>query len=218
VNRRALLLGSAAIGAAVLPPWGARADDALSNLLQRVSRARTALRTLRGPFVQTRTIGILATDVRSRGNLTLVRPDRLRWQLEPPDNVTFWVGPEGLAYRTATARGQLSEAGARMASALKDLKALLGGDLTDLTTRWTLRVVRDDPTGAEIEANSRDAQGTEPATPTGGGVRGMRFGLAADLVRPTRAVLWQGSRDHTTIDFGDLVVNAAIDPSSMTPG
>jgi hypothetical protein len=90
------------------------------------------VRTLQGPFVQTRSIGLLATDVRSTGTLVLVRPDRLRWELAPPDAVTFFVGPDGLAYKGATGQGHAMPPNARIAAALDDLRTLLGGDLTKL--------------------------------------------------------------------------------------
>src|ERR1019366_2873660 len=91
LSRRSLLAGSAALATT----RGARASGAIDDLLARVAKARQPVRTLKGPFTQTRTIGLLSTDVRSVGSLTLVRPDRLRWELAPPDAVTFWIGPEG---------------------------------------------------------------------------------------------------------------------------
>ena len=50
-----------------------------------------------------------------------------------------------------------------------------------------------------------------------GGLTMLRFALAPDLVRPTRVLLVQGSRDRTTIDFGDLAVNSAVDAATMRP-
>jgi hypothetical protein len=167
------------------------------------------LSTLQGPFTQTRTIGLLATDVRSQGTLTLVRPDRLRWELAPPDDVTFWIGPDGLAYRSAHGRGKVPEGNARMAAALDDMRSLLGGDLTRLRERWALTLLRDDPTGIELEATARSGASA------GAGLASMRFALAPDLLRPTRVLLFEGPRDKTRIEFGELTVNSSIDPSTM---
>jgi hypothetical protein len=187
----------------------ASADD-VAALLSRIAAARAGLRTLRGPFTQTRRVGLLAADIRSTGSLALVRPGRLRWELEPPDPVTFWVTPEGLAYRSAHGQGRLAPTRGGLAGVLDDLEALLGGDLQALAKRWSLRVVRDGPSGVELEATPREAG---PA-----GVRSMQLGLAADLVRPTEVVLVQGPRDGTTITFGELQVNAPIDDALMRPG
>jgi hypothetical protein len=179
-------------------------------LLARIAKARGPVQTIRGPFTQTRTIGLLAADVHSRGTMALVRPDRLRWQLYPPDDVTFWVGADGLAYRSAHGQGKLPDAGVRVAAALDDMRTLLGGDLHRLTERWSLRVLRDDASGAELEATAR--------APGLASVRQMQFALAADLVRPTRAVLIETARDRTTIEFGLLTVNEPIADADMRPG
>ncbi|HEY8039232.1 MAG TPA: outer membrane lipoprotein carrier protein LolA [Polyangiaceae bacterium] len=209
LSRRALLAASPLLALLPLLPRRARAGDGdpLDDLLARIARARAPLRTLQGPFTQTRAIGLLATEVRSTGTLTLVRPDRLRWELAPPDDVVFTVGPEGLAYKSAHGQGRLSAASARIPGALDDLRTLLGDDLGKLRERWTLRVLRDDATGAELEATRRAV--------TTGAPRTMRFALGPDLVRPTHVVLVEGPRDRTTIDFGALVVDAPVDPARM---
>jgi hypothetical protein len=217
LSRRSLLAGSATL----LVTRDARADGSLDDLLARIAKARLPVHTLKGPFTQTRTIGLLSTDVRSAGSLALVRPDRLRWDLAPPDEVTFWVGPEGLAYRSLHGQGRMPAGTARIAAALQDLHAVLGGDLSRLGERWTLTVLRDDASGAELEAHARtpvaspapsDSRSNSPDR-----ARTMRFALAPDLVRPTRALLVEGEHDRTAIDFGDLAVNAPVDESSMRP-
>jgi hypothetical protein len=225
LSRRSLLAGSATL----LATRGARADGALDDLLARIAKARVPVHTLKGPFTQTRTIGLLSTDVRSAGSLALVRPDRLRWDLAPPDEVTFWVGPEGLAYRSLHGQGRMPAGTARIAAALQDLHAVLGGDLSRLGERWTLTVVRDDVNGAEIEARARKpvASPAPPNLPSNSRsdsrsnspepARTMRFALAPDLVRPTRALLVEGEHDRTAIDFGDLTVNSPVDESTMRP-
>jgi hypothetical protein len=205
-TRRAFLAGSV-VG--LLIPRAALAGDSLDDLLARIARARGPVRTMQGPFTQTRTIGLLATDVRSTGTLILVRPDRLRWELAAPDDVTFFVGPEGLSYRGAHGSGSQLPPDARIAGALDDLRTLLGGDLTRLRERWDLKLLRDDASGAELEATPR---ATAPSP-----LRSMRFALARDLVRPSRAVLVEGPRDRTIIDFGALVVDAPVDPAKMRP-
>jgi Outer membrane lipoprotein carrier protein LolA len=206
IGRRALLCGSLL---ALASPRSARASDPPDALLARIATARASLRTLQGPFVQTRTIGLLATDVRSSGALVLVRPDRLRWELAAPDAIVFFVGPEGLSYRGAHGEARMPSADARLTGALDDLRTLLGGDLRKLNDRWDLRVARDDATGAEIEATPRP----HATTP----LKSLRFSLARDLVRPMRAVLVEGPRDRTVIDFGALVVDAPVDPSRVRP-
>jgi outer membrane lipoprotein-sorting protein len=187
----------------------ARAASPLEDLLERIARARAPIRTLRGPFTQTRTIGLLSTDVRSTGTMTLLRPDRLRWDLDPPDGVTFWVTPEGLAYRSEHGEGRVSLEKARVGRGLEDLRTLFGGDLARLSERWQMNVVHDDASGAEIEAT--------PRTPDTGALRNLRMTLRPDLVRPARAVLVEGPRDRTVIEFGSLAVNETLDESRLRP-
>jgi len=205
IGRRALLVGASTS----LVAGRASAADPVDSLLVRVASARSSLHTLQGPFVQTRSIGLLATDVRSTGTLTLLRPDRLRWELAPPDAITFWIGPEGLAYRDAHGQARLPATTARMAGALDDLRTLLGGDPSRLRERWNLSVVRDDATGAELDATPRALAGAP--------LRGLRFALAPDLVRPVRVTLTEGPRDRTVIEFGTLVVDGPVDGATMRP-
>src|SRR5208337_4728980 len=112
LTRRAILSGSLL---ALVAPRVVLAADPLDDLLARIARARAPIRTMQGPFTQTRTIGLLATDVRSTGTLVLVRPDRLRWELAPPDQVVFFVGPEGLAYRGPHDHARMPNGNARIA-------------------------------------------------------------------------------------------------------
>jgi hypothetical protein len=203
LGRRAVLAGAAG---ALLNARTARADDVVDALFSRVARARSSMRTLQGPFTQVRTIGLLATDVTSTGTLALVRPDRLRWELAPPDSVVFWMLPEGLAYRTAQGTGRVPSATPRIAAMLDDLRTLLGGDLSHLRARWDLRVARDDASGAELAATAR-----APDAP----LKSFRFTLAPDLVRPVRALLVEGPHDRTAIDFASLQVNTPVDDAKM---
>jgi hypothetical protein len=205
IARRSLFVASAV----ALASRSVAAETPIDEVLRRISSARARLHTLTGPFRQTRTIGLLASEVRSSGTLTLVRPDRLRWELAPPDQVTFWVGPEGLAYRSTQGSGRLPPTTAGVAGVLADLRTLLGGDLSELNARWSLRVTREDDAGVDIEATSRS-----DSPP---GLRSVRLVLAADLLRPTRVLLVEGPRDQTSVDFGDLRVNSPIDESSLHP-
>jgi len=203
LGRRAVLAGTAG---ALIVAQTARADDAVDSLFGRVARARSSMRTLQGPFTQVRTIGLLATDVKSTGALALVRPDRLRWELAPPDSVVFWMLPEGLAYRSAQGTGRVPSATPRIAAMLDDLRTLLGGDLSHLRARWDLRVARDDASGAELAATARTADAP---------LKSFQFTLAPDLVRPVRALLVEGPHDRTAIDFGALQVDAPVDDAKM---
>jgi hypothetical protein len=207
VSRRTALKSLAALGAiAVVRP--ARAD-ALDDALARIAAARATLKTLVGPFTQERTIGLLATSVRSQGTVYLQRPDRLRWELEPPDDVVYWITPEGLAYRSKTGQGRVPPAQARLAKSLEDLRTLLAGDLGQLRTRYDLKLVPPPRPGeTAFEATPRDA-----SIP----LRLIRFGVAADAATPRFAELFESGKDKTRIEFGALQRDVVIAPAMMRP-
>ena len=204
VQRRMFLAGAASL---VLLSRVARADE-LDDALARVAAARAGLKTLVGPFTQVRKIGLLAAEIRSTGTLTLVRPDRLRWELAAPDDVTYWVTPEGLAYKGKSGQGQVPNAGARIAATLDDLRTVLGGDLALLRQRYDLKLV-------PATAGAAVAFEATPHAGLGIHVQKIAFSIAADLVRPVRTTLVESPRDRSDIVFGDLQRDVAVDPAAM---
>src|SRR5262245_11840730 len=121
LSRRTLLVSLVASGLASLVGRIAKADS-VSDVLADITKARSGLKTMVAPFTQERTIGLLATAVKSEGELTLVRPDRLRWELKPPDAITYWVTPEGLAFSTSSGGSSVGKGAAgRFGAVLSDL-------------------------------------------------------------------------------------------------
>jgi outer membrane lipoprotein-sorting protein len=186
-----------------------RDDARRDRLIAEIAKARSSLRTLVGPFTQTRSIGLLAAKVRSTGTLTLVRPDRLRWELAPPDEVVYWVTPEGLAYRSRSGSGIVHGTNAKVTAALDDLRVLLGGDLSLLGARYDLTVSGADDGPLTFDASPR---------PGAVGVAAhLTFTLAPDRVTPVSATIVEGARDRTEIVFGALEKNVAVDPARVRP-
>jgi len=218
LSRRTFLRLGAGVGALSLaiPKAYAAADTDVDSALAEVARARASLKTLSGPFTQERTIGLMSAKVRSTGTLTLVRPERLRWELGAPDSVVYWVGPEGIAYQSAHGRGRMPVAQGKLAVALEDIRTLLGGDLSHLKERYDLRVVSRTEEGISFEANPRSAPaGGPPGQPPPAKLDKILFSLDRDRVRPTRATLIEGPRDRTEIVFGALERDAQIDPARV---
>ena len=136
-----------------------------------------------------------------------MRPDRLRWELAPPDDVTFFVGPEGLAYRSAHGQGEHRPRARGIAGALDDLRTLLGGDLAKLRDRWDLRLASRRRHGRRAEATPRPVP--RPLCEASASLS-HRTSFA-----PRARFLVEGPRDSTLIDFGALAVNAPVDPAKM---
>lgn len=203
ITRRALLVASPI----VLLAKPAFADDSLDALLADVAKARKSLKTMKATFTQERKLTLLATSVKSTGNLSYVAPDRLRWELDAPDNVIYWIGPEGLSYRTKSSSATAAPKGAAIANALADVRALLGGDLTALKERYVMGGTRraDD---AEVTGTAKDPKAS---------VKSFVLVLAKDLTVPLRARLVEGKSDAIDITFANTQVNVPVDPVTMKP-
>lgn len=208
MDRRTWLLS---VGAVLLSTERvARAAPSLDEALATIGKARDGLRTLTGPFTQERTIGLLATKVKSTGTLALARPDRLRWELAAPDSVVYWVGPEGLAYRSARGgQGRLPPTQARVAAALEDLRTVLAGDLAALQKRYELAFGE----GADASAFAFSATPRDPAAK----LKRVEFVLDAKSGVPRRVVLVEGAKDKTEIVFATLAINAEIPAADLRP-
>ena len=182
--------------------------DAQDERLAAIARARAAVKTMQGPFTQDRTIGLMATKIRSTGTMWIERPSRLRWELTAPDSVIYWITPEGLAYKGKNGQGRLPVT-ERMAPQLEDLRAMLGGDIGSLKIRYDLKEVPAEGGQVSFEATPKSMQNAR--------FQKLAFTLDADLVRPRKLVLIEGARDKTEIVFGEIVKNGPIDPALLRP-
>ena len=90
LSRRSFLVILSALGLVAGAERAAQAD-AVADALADIAKARAGLKTMVAPFTQERTIGLLATAVKSEGELSLVRTDRLRWERGLKDG-----GPSGI--------------------------------------------------------------------------------------------------------------------------
>lgn len=180
----------------------------LDELLKEIARARQGVRTFAGPFTQTRKLGLMKTQILSQGRVTLVLPDKLRWELLPPDEVVYWVNADGLSYRNRSSQGAVRSNDARsLAAGLEDLRAMLGGDLSILKKRYDLKAFAkgDD---VEFEANALASQESR-------GMKSILFSIGKDRVRPLFARLVEKNGDTSDIRFGELRSNVPIEPQLM---
>lgn len=201
----ALLLALPAV--AITSPAQAATREALDN----IAKARATLKTLTAPFTQTRTLGLLASDVVSKGDLALVRPDRLRYALAAPDAITYWVGPEGVAYKSASAKkaGKAPPNAGPFAAVLGDLLTFMGGDMARLADRYEL-------------STPNEADGiTLVATPKAADVKKLLSRLelvtTKELWGMRRITMDETNGDRSVIVFGENQRDKPIDPASMKP-
>jgi outer membrane lipoprotein-sorting protein len=182
---------------------GSKLDGVLSD----ISKARAPVKTMRASFTQERKITLLATTVTSTGEMIYAAPDRLRWDLAPPDDIVYFIGPEGLSYKTKSSTATVPAQGASVAKALADVRALLGGDLSSLRERYTLSGSRSS-SDVEIDGTAKDPKAS---------VRGFVLVLDKGLVNPVRAQLLEGKSDRIDLRFNNVVINEKIDPSKLRP-
>lgn len=185
------------------PLDGAKLDAALSD----IAKARSTVTTMRASFTQTRKITLLATTVSSTGEMIYGAPDRLRWDLAPPDDIVYFIGPEGLSYKTKSSSATVPAQGAGVAKALGDVRALLGGDLSSLKERYTLSGSRS-ASDVEIDGTAKDPKAS---------VRSFVLVLDKGLLHPVRAELLEGKSDRIDLRFNNVIINEKIDPAKLRP-
>jgi outer membrane lipoprotein-sorting protein len=206
VTRRTLLKSLAAIPLLAARNALAAADPALDAALSDIAKARAGITTLQGPFTQERLVSLLATKVTSTGRITLVRPDRLRWELSPPDAATYWVLPDALAYSTKSGSGKIGKATqGPLAGVLQDLLVILGGDLALLKGRYALSLVKRDATGIVVHATPLDAALAKTT-------KRVEMATGPDAATLQRVAIVEAGGDRSDIAFGALVRNAGVDP------
>lgn len=209
MDRRAFARVLAAAAAAVAAPRAAFADD-VGDVLGAITKARASVKTLVAPFTQERTIGLLSTVVKSDGEMTLVLPDRLRWELKPPDSITYWVTPEGFAFATPKGGASVGKGGAgRFALVLGDLLILMGGDLEKLRQRYQLSVDKSDA-GVTIVARPL-------AEDVAKLVKSLEMRVGPELWTVQRIVIEEKGGDRSVVAFGKVTRDAHVDPDKMKP-
>lgn len=211
LRREFMLSVSAMASASVIATWEAEAlADDVSDALREITKARAGLETLTATFVQERTIGLLATVVKSNGEMTMVRPDRLRWELLPPDAITYWVGPEGFAFATPKGASNVGKSAAgRFGAVLGDLMILLGGDLEKLRARYDLSV--------PSKKDGITLQAIPKADDIKKHIKRLQMRSGPELWTIREVTIEEQSGDLSVIQFGEMKKNVKVDPAKMTP-
>ena len=208
LTRRAILASLACLPA-VFAEHHALADT--DEVLTSVAKARASLKTLSAPFEQVRVIGLLAEPVKSKGELTLVRPDQLRWELFAPDDVVYWVSKDGVAYRPGKGQkpAKVPKKGG-FTAVLDDLLVFLGGDLGPLRARYELTATTESDGSAKIVALPKTDELKKHLKKIAMRTNPERWGIASVAID-------DASGDTTTITFGANEKDKKVDAAKMTP-
>lgn len=207
--RRSFLLASLALAAAVSTSGPARADD-VDDTFAEIKKAREKIKTMVGTFTQERTIGLLSSTVKSEGELTLVRPDKLRWELKSPDAVVYFITPDGFAFSTPSGSANVSKTAAKkFGDVLSDLLIFLGGDLDKLKSRYDFSVPSKKD-GVVLKAIPK----TEEVKKI---VKSLELTVAADLWTVKKIVIEEKSGDRSVITFTKVQKDVKVDDAKMKP-
>jgi outer membrane lipoprotein-sorting protein len=206
LSRRAVL--AFALTAPLLAPGAARAD-ATDDALAKVTKARKELKTLIARFTQVRQVGLLAEEVKSTGELTVVTPDKLRWELFPPDSIVFWVIKGGVSYKDAKGKVGKAPPGA-MGALVGDLITFLGGDIAALKARYDLTANEESDGSVKIVALPKSDEAKKALKRLEVRTNAERWGVS-------RIVIEEPSGDSSVITFETNKKNEKVDPDKMKP-
>ena len=205
LRRTFVLLGAAA---PILASGVARAD-ATDDALAAVTKARKDLKTLIARFTQVRKVGLLAEEVKSTGELTVVMPDQLRWELFPPDAITFWVSKKGISYKDGKGKVGKAPPGA-LGTLLPDLITFLGGDIGSLRSRYEITATQASDGAVSISAVPKNDDAKKALKRLDVVTNAERWGVS-------KISILEPSGDSSTITFETNKKNEKVDAAKMKP-
>ncbi|MBI2895501.1 MAG: outer membrane lipoprotein carrier protein LolA [Deltaproteobacteria bacterium] len=183
----------------------------LDEALGRIEAARAGVRTLRADFTQDKVMSLFAERMRSTGRLSVLLPDRLRWELLRPDPSVFILSGRTMRYRLPGARGDLDVRSAgSLGVVLGDLVGFLGGPLAQLRARYRMELGTPEGTAA--------GQTVVIATPLGADVRRSvsRLRMRFEGGRLGAVTIEEPGGDRSEIRFSNVRVNEPLGSSPFT--
>ena len=207
ISRRAALRGAAA---AALTTWFATGKAAAADALGDVAKAREGMRSLVAKFEQTRVIGLLAQPITSKGELIVVPPTDLRWELFAPDSTVYWINKDG-AFVKSGSSGRASRApSGSFGAILSDMMTFIAGDMKKLDARYQLDATPNADGSVKIAATPKSDDVKKL-------VRHLELVTNTEKWGVARVVIEEASGDSSTIVFEKNVRDAKVDPAKLKP-
>lgn len=207
--RRTFLIATLAAASSATFAGEARAGD-VDDTFAEIKKAREKIKTMVAAFTQERTIGLLSSTVKSEGEMTLVRPDRLRWELKSPDAVIYWITPDGFAFSTASGGANVSKTAAKkFGDVLSDLLIFLGGDLDKLKSRYDFSVPSKKD-GVVLKAVPKAEEVKKI-------VKSLEMSVAADLWTVKKITIEEKGGDRSVITFTKVQKDVKVEDAKMKP-
>ena len=134
----------------------------------------------------------------------------MRWELFAPDAITYWIGPEGLAFATATGGASIGRSAAgKFGAVLGDLLIFLGGDLEKLRERYEITIPSRNE-GIVIVAKPRSEGVAKNVTR-------LEMSVGPDLWSVKRVVIEESNGDRSVIAFESPKRDVPVDAATMKP-
>lgn len=210
LGRRGFVGGALALAVGLAAPGTAQAATT-SELLASINQARKGMKSLFAKFEQTRVVGLLAEAVKSKGELAVVLPSALRWELYAPDEVVYWITKDGVFYKSGkAAKATRAPATGGFNALLGDLVAFLGGDVKSLESRYELSASEESDKSVSLSAAPKDAALKKSVKRISVRTNPERWGIA-------KVVIEEPGGDSSTIGFEANQKDAAIAADKMKP-
>lgn len=180
---------------------GAAGADA-GELLDRIARAGEGVRTIRGSFVQEKHLAMFSRPLVTKGELTLAKPGRLRWEVLEPDPGGFSVdGGKGSRWAGGKAEPFDVSRDPVMGMVVSQLMAWASADVGALKRDYAVELASNVPPTLTL----RPTAGKGP-------VEKIVVRFADDLRHVSSVVVHERDGDRTSIAFTGVVVNGELPP------
>ncbi len=199
-RRRALLLRFVLLAALCFSPADSFAAPEMDRFFQEIQAASAQVQSFSSEFVQERRLALFADPVIFHGKLTVIRPDRLRWEFTSPvPSALIFSGKVGMRC-TDKAPPAHFDLGSDpiMRTVAEQLWLWLGGDYSKLSDKYNMT----------SHDSSLVITPKEQATAEYIGAVTITFNAASK--QPEKVLIAEPGGDSTLISFQSYVLNGSI--------
>lgn len=181
----------------------AAVDDATSALLAEIRQATASLKVFRSQFIQERRLSLFAEPVIFHGSLTVVRPDRLRWEFtKPVPSALIFNGRSGLRCNDQAEPSRFDlDTDPIMRTVAEQLWLWLGGDYSKLGDGYLLH-----SEGDSLIIRPKDEKTREY-------VEKITITFNRQTLQPERVAIDEPGGDATLLRFTATEQDGNVDPA-----
>ena len=198
------LIVSCALGFSILFAAETVKADELSSLLQKVEEKAASVSAFSCAFRQERRLALFSKPVVFRGDLTIVRPDRLRWEfVRPVPSVLIVNGTRGLRC-SGTADPQKFELSGNpvMRTVFEQLWAWMNGEYRRMQEAYDITMTPPQSTGIVLTPREQAMAGV---------IAEIKILFDPLSLQPVHVEIQEVSGDTTLLDFTDYNLAPSID-------